>query len=320
MIKNLKLLIIIIICVTFSGLTYALITKEVFRSEVKIIPETIKDSSFNNKLLGQLGNFSDLATLGGNQSVISSDIYSDIIFSHDFLFDLTKSDLYIGSEKINVFDYFNFEDSFSNYRFSELIYIKSNYSIKIYPLELELFFFFLRDKISIEKNDLTRIVKISTTDHNKSVTAQLLSIILKNLEAKLTSFQLNQKNKNLKFLEERTTEAEKEYKKAHNAFAKYSDKNIYIISNVQKAEFERLQEIKNLHFQIYSNLLLQFEQSKIKALEDTMTFIVIEGISEPNIKIHPKRALILIISLFLGFVLGISIVFLKEKKNQILNY
>ncbi|WOC39788.1 GNVR domain-containing protein [Polaribacter sp. HL-MS24] len=80
----------------------------------------------------------------------------------------------------------------------------------------------------------------------------------------------------------------------------------------------QLQSQYNLVFAVYSELAKQLETQRLQVKKDTPIFTVLKPVTIPSEKATPKRALILVVYLFLGFVLSIGYVLVKEPLQNIL--
>jgi uncharacterized protein involved in exopolysaccharide biosynthesis len=74
----------------------------------------------------------------------------------------------------------------------------------------------------------------------------------------------------------------------------------------------RYQADYDLAFDVYSELAKQQETQLIKVKEDTPIFTILEPVSIPINSSKPKRAKTLFIFTFLGFIIGLTLVFSKN--------
>jgi uncharacterized protein involved in exopolysaccharide biosynthesis len=74
----------------------------------------------------------------------------------------------------------------------------------------------------------------------------------------------------------------------------------------------QLQADYDLAFSVYSELAKQLETQQLQVKKDTPLFTVLKPVTIPNEKSAPKRALILVVYLFLGFVLSLGVVLGKK--------
>ena len=80
---------------------------------------------------------------------------------------------------------------------------------------------------------------------------------------------------------------------------------------------QQLQAEYNLAFNVYTELAKQLETKRIKMKEDQPIFTIIEPVSVPNERSKPKRMMIIAIWTFVGLIIGIGNVFLKDFRQQL---
>jgi uncharacterized protein involved in exopolysaccharide biosynthesis len=78
------------------------------------------------------------------------------------------------------------------------------------------------------------------------------------------------------------------------------------------SELQKLESEYQLQQNILVNLASEYNNNKIKLNKDTPIFSVIDEVSVPNEISSPKRSLIVVISIFLGFVVSVSFVLGKD--------
>ena len=78
------------------------------------------------------------------------------------------------------------------------------------------------------------------------------------------------------------------------------------------SQLEKLQSEYTLQQNILMTLASEYNNNKIKLNKDTPIFSVIDEVSVPNLRSAPKRSLIVIIWVFLGFVLAVGYMLVKK--------
>ena len=104
----------------------------------------------------------------------------------------------------------------------------------------------------------------------------------------------------------------KDFKEKQIRLASFQDSNRGLISSLPQTRLSQLQTDFNLAFNIYSELAKQLESQKIKVKEDTPVFTVIEPVSVPLDRSKPKRGIIIAVWSFLGIVIGVGLIFVKD--------
>ncbi len=178
----------------------------------------------------------------------------------------------------------------------------------------------LEENVDLNVNDKDGYIKLSASMPEAVLAAQLAGKAQQLLQKYIIEFKSKKAKEQLRFVEERFKEKEKEFRAAEYALANFQDRNHNVTSAKTRTIERQLQTRYDLAYGVYSNLAKQVEQQKIQVKEDTPIFAIIEPVSVPTEKSKPKRFLILIIWLFLGIVVGVGVVlgreFLKNLKRR----
>ena len=137
------------------------------------------------------------------------------------------------------------------------------------------------------------------------------------LQKYVTRFKVENVQATLDFVEERTEEARTEFERAQSELAAFRDRNQNLISATARIRGERLQNENDLAFSIYSTLMQQREQARIKVKETTPTITVIQPVTVPDGPSAPRKMKILAISLFLGFLCGCLLALVLSSRCRI---
>ena len=319
------------------GLIIAFGSNIEYNSSLKLIP------SSNEGLKASMGGLSSLAGLAGinlnttSDNFINPEIYPQITGSTPFLIEILNREIYFQSIDTTVSTYNYFKNL---YRPSLLSYI-SKYTIRL-PFTIKKLLTPERKTIQL-KNENLSIIRISKEDNkliekfreniitkfdnetgvlsisvfmpDPNAVAEMADLAQKLLQEYLITYKSEKANENLKFIEARYNESRLRYEKIQTELANYTDQNLNVRSAIVQIEQQNIKNEYDLAFDIYKNLANQLEQATIKVKEDSHVLTVIDPPKVPIEKSSPKRLMILIIFVFLGFVFGISrIVF----NNQIL--
>jgi uncharacterized protein involved in exopolysaccharide biosynthesis len=308
-----------------------------YNSSLKLIP------SSNEGLKANMGGLSSLAGLAGislnttSDNFINPEIYPQITGSTPFLIEILNKEIYFEKLDTTVSTYNYYKNL---YRPSLLSYIYK-YTVRL-PFTIKSLFTPEKESVQL-KNDNLSIIRISREDNrliekfreniitkfdnetgvlsisvfmpDRNAVAEMADLTQKLLQEYLIDYKSEKANENLKFIEARYNESRIRYERIQNELANYTDQNQNVRSAIVQIEQQNIKNEYDLAFDIYKNLANQLEQARIKVKEDSHVLTVIDPPKVPIEKSSPKRLMILIIFVFLGFVFGISrIVF----NNQIL--
>ena len=173
------------------------------------------------------------------------------------------------------------------------------------------------NNIKLDLNEKEGYITLSYIMPEAVPAAQMLQSAQKLLQETVTEFKLQKAKEEYDFVQKRCTEAELDFKAKQYAVAQFQDRNRDLFSNLPQTRLQQLQAEYNLAANVYTELAKQLEAKRIKLKEDQPIFTVIEPVSVPNAPSKPKRMMIIAIWTFVGLVIGIGNVFLKDFRKQL---
>ena len=179
----------------------------------------------------------------------------------------------------------------------------------------------LLENLNLSVDQKTGVMDLTVIMQDPNICAQVTDTVIDNLQKYITTYRTNKARKDLAYSQNLYEEAKNAYTKAQNKYANYTDANQNLILHSYKAEQERLQNEMNLAYQTYSQTSQQLQAAKAKVQENTPAFAVIQPAIIPMGASKPKKMIILIGFLFLGFVGACTWIYfedqIKEWKKQI---
>lgn len=172
-------------------------------------------------------------------------------------------------------------------------------------------------RIDLNLNEKEGYITLTCVMPEALPAAQMLQRAQQLLQETVTDFKLQKAKEEYDFVQQRCAEAEKDAKEKQYAVAQFQDRNRDLFSNLPQTRLQQLQAEYNLAFSVYSELAKQLETKRIKLKEDQPIFTIIEPVSVPNERSKPKRVMIVAIWVFVGLVIGIGNVFLKDFRKQL---
>jgi len=325
----------------FIGFFVAILIPNEFTASSTMVPQISDSKSKLSGLSGSLSGLSGLAAMAGinlnttTGSELSPKTYSSIISSAPFQLELMKTPLNFEKfdSQITLYDYYTKikgENLFVKYTIGLPSLIiktlkgekKSKFSSTSNPLYL------LTDKqievqkiignkVSVYVNDADGNVSIICSLPEAYAAAQLVLSTQTILQRYITEFKIEKAKVDQEFIQQRFDEAKKNYQAAQQQLALFRDRNKNMSQAVAKTEEERLYGDYTLVTGVYSDLAKKLEQAKIQVKEETPVFTIIRPVSVPTEKSRPNRPVILVISAFIGLVVGIVWVLGKDFLIQI---
>ena len=176
----------------------------------------------------------------------------------------------------------------------------------------------LKGALSLSINEKEGFITISFTDTNKNIAAQLTQIAQNLLQEKIIEFKNKSSKEMLDFTTKQYSDKKESYELLQDKRAIFVDKNINISSSLFQNKLSRIESELNISESIVQQLASQVEQAKLQVNKDTPVFTTIQPVTIPFEKSAPKRSLIVITFLLLGFVLSIGYVLVEEYVSTIL--
>jgi capsular polysaccharide biosynthesis protein len=335
---NEKILIFkVILCAVVLGIVYALFQPNEFTSSTTFIPQLSSGVKTGGS---SIGGFASLAgiNLGAmkDSSEFPKTLYPQVVESVDFKLDLLSSTINLNGEEIFVKDYFSNQEGSS---FNILSTIKkytiglpslvlgsfnsrdvslSNSEIYSVSLEDKQLFNVISGALSLSINNKEGFITISFTDTDKNVSAQITQIAQNLLQEKIIEFKNQSSNEMLDFAIKQYDENKNFYEKLQDERAIFVDKNINISSSLFQNKLDRIESEVNISESIVQQLASQVELAKLQVNKNTPVFTTIQPVTIPFARSAPKRSLIVIVFGFLGIVISVGYVLVKEPLNEIL--
>jgi uncharacterized membrane protein len=162
----------------------------------------------------------------------------------------------------------------------------------------------LEDQVAIFVNGTDADVTISCSLPEAYAAAQLVQNAQILLQRYITEFKIEKAKTEQEFIQQRYDEAKLTYQAAQHQLASLRDHNKNVSTSIARTEEERLTGEYTLVTGVYTELAKKLEQAKIQVKEDTPVFMIIKPVSVPTEKSRPNRPMILVISAFIGFIVG----------------
>ena len=342
LIKNIWVARKFIIKVTVSffiiGCIVALKSPVKYTSQTTFVPQVSDDQTTSNNKIGSLAS---LAGINLNPTEISSDsylsplLYTNIIDSEEFSLDLlTKELINLNAEKFTIKEYLLSKES--SFNFNPIGFIKK-YTIGLFlnneisEVNSDIFknynfisdedyylLYSFREKFTVELNEKEGFINVLAMDEDAFISSQLVELITKSLQSKIIDIRTNKVKERLEFSKEQYELKQGEFDILQKKLAEFKDSNKSISTARFMAELQKLESEYQLQQNILINLASEYNNNKIKLNKDTPIFSVIDEVSVPNERSEPKRGLLVIIYVFLGFVLSIGFVLGKEPVSNLI--
>lgn len=323
------------------GLFIAVFTQKEYTASTTMVPQ----ASSGVKIGGNLGGLAAMAGINlgssGGESGISPSLYPQIINSIPFQKELLQTPLTIRgqSEPISFVKYYT-----EIYRPGLLGYLKKytiglpgviikaikgksdilsvdtersvsgiedkNQILTIGEKEKELISI-LENQILLSVNEKDGYLSLSASMPEALPSAELTKAAQILLQQYIIKFKVKKSSDQLRFIQERYNEKEKEFKTAQQKLARFQDRNQFVNSAIAQTTLTRLQSEYDLAYGVYAELAKQIETQQIQVKEDTPVFTILKPVSVPIEKTKPNKVKIIMTWIFFGLILGVLKVFSK---------
>ena len=332
-----KFILKVSVLVGLFGIVYALFQPNEFTSTTTFIPQLSSGVKTGGSSLGGLAS---LAGINLGDMVSSSEfppsLYPQVVNGIPFKIDLLSSTINLNGGEILVKDYFSNQGGSSlnilgtikkytiglpslilgSFNSQDVALSKSEiYTVTQEDQEL---FKTVSNALSLSINDKEGFITISFTDNDKNIAAQITQIAQTLLQKKIIEFKNQSSKEMLDFATKQYDEKQTSYEKLQDKRAIFVDKNINISSSLFQNKLSRIESEVNISASIVQQLASQVEQAKLQVNKDTPVFTTIQPVTIPFERSAPKRSQIVIVFGFLGIVVSVGYVLVKEPLKEIL--
>ena len=305
-----KQIIIISFVFVLVGISTALLLPVIYSSSTTFINSQTESSSASG--------LSGVASLVGiNLSGMSSGseipptMYPQIGESVEFK--RTLVDSYIDEkEQIKLGDFL------ANYNSIEKSVTENSNKLFISEFENELFDV-MNDVISISVDQKEGFVTISANMPNSEYAANTCINAREILQKIIIDSRIKSAKQKLEYSEKQLASKRIEFEEIQNKLAYFNDSNINLVTSSVINERDKLEAEFQIINAVMIELSKQVEQRKLQVSEDTPVFSIVKEASMPVKRSSPKRTQVVLIFGFVGIIVSVFYILIKDPFKQILN-
>ena len=267
--------------VTVIAVIVSLLLPEYYRSTATLLPETEKGK------LSALGGISDLAALAGvsvGGEVSLAKLYPTIIKSEAVLQNVIYARYQTRkfNKPVNLVEFWEIEG-------------------KTREQEYEAALKTLRDELEVSLDNRTNVVTISILTREPQLSADIVNNVTKELDRFIRTKRTTNASEQRKWIEDRLVEVKADLEKSENRLKEFREKNRRVADSPQLLlEQERLIREVTINSTIYTELKKQQEIVKIEEIKNIPIINVMDDGRAAARKEKPKRATIVLVSVFLS--------------------
>ncbi|PWN07455.1 Wzz/FepE/Etk N-terminal domain-containing protein [Rhodohalobacter mucosus] len=169
----------------------------------------------------------------------------------------------------------------------------------------------LRERISVSQDEETGLLTTRVKLQDARASAELNRFLIERLKEYVIDYRLEKARQNLEFAQDQLAEAETRFEETQVALAEFQDRNVSLGTARAQIELERLQDEKNLAFNVYSSVAQQVEQARLTLQEQTPIFKEVQAVTVPSENSDPNRPMVLVVFTLLGGILAVGYVFIS---------
>lgn len=327
-----KFILKVTICFMLLGLVMALTMIKEYTAQVVVAPES-SNSSMMGGGLGSLASMIgfDLGSVGGDDALYPL-LYPDIVQSLPFMSSLFDVNVKSQDGTVDT-TYFYYVDKLQKKNWVGLVKSASKKAIKGV---MELFSskkqtgdpavfdpYNLSEKqmrmienlsgvVSIFVDKKTNVITLSFTDQDPLIAATMVDTIMCRLQNQITAYRTKKVVDDCAYIEKLYQKSKADYEKAQETYASYVDRNRNVTQERFLVEKERLEADKDLKNTLYTQWAQQLMLAQAKVQEYTPVFVTLKPAAVPALPSSMRRSMVLILYTFLGGVLAVAYVLLKE--------
>jgi uncharacterized protein involved in exopolysaccharide biosynthesis len=150
---------------------------------------------------------------------------------------------------------------------------------------------------------------INVMMQDPTLAQQLADSITQHLAPFLVTFQMQRTQNNLLFLNSRYRDAEAAYLTSLKTLSDFYSQNAQNLRAMDTIMVKRLRAESDVKLIVYGEVAKQIEEVKIKEMEQTPLYSVLEAATIASQTNSPKTVTVMLVMLFLGLIAGVGAVF-----------
>ena len=323
-----KLILTVTAIFLLIGIFVAMVSPVSYTAGCTVVPQSGENKS------GGLGGVAammgvNLGTSMMSEGTLSPDIYPEIVKSVPFTLEIMQTPIVTeksDGKAITLYEYYTdkqYQDRnllgsikkytlglpgviLGSFRKEEPVQetVAQGDTMTVYSLNIEekSVYNAIQESMQVSTNPKDGYVSIGYRFPEARPAAEVSNQIYRTLEKYVASFKSEKLEDNLQFVEESYETARKDFLQAQSRLAAFQDANRGLVTATARSTETRLQSEFNIAYSVYSELAKQREQARIAVKENQTILTLVNPAVVPNEKSAPRRSIILIGFLFLGFV------------------
>jgi uncharacterized protein involved in exopolysaccharide biosynthesis len=161
------------------------------------------------------------------------------------------------------------------------------------------------------QNPQNGLMEISVTAGDPGLATEMVNSFLTHLSSRVRSLRTRKAQENLQFIEQRFEEAQEQLSEAEQKLADFVDRNQNINTAELRTKRDRLERQVRFKSNLYTELQAQRTQAELDLKRSEPVLTMVERPVPPLEPVAPQWLLIIVLSIIMGTVLGVSTVLIR---------
>lgn len=170
----------------------------------------------------------------------------------------------------------------------------------------------INNRVNCKVDKKTLVITIQVVDQDPLVCATVADSVQERLQHFITDYRTSKARKDLAYQQKLYGEAKRDYDRARQLYAEFTDANQDIILQSVRSKQIDLENEMQLKYNAYNAVSAQLQAAKAKVQEETPAFTPLQSATVPLKPVAPKKTRIVLVALFLAFCCTTAWAFYKD--------
>lgn len=312
------------------GLLIAFCIPKEYVSSASLVPEA---SDGEGNLSGGMGALASMAgiNLGGGVDAIGPDLYPKVVSSNEFVVKLLSAHVTTIDNTLST-DYLTYVRQYMRrpwWGWMKVWFSRLMNKINPQPVftthdptdgginptrmsrEDEKVVEGFKSTVGCVMDEQTGIIEVTFRAQDPLVAKTMVDSITSQLQHFITEYRTGKAKNDLEYYRGLEIETRQAYNRALMAYARYCDSHQGTLLQAYQSEMESLENDMQIAMNAYTQVKQQVQMAEAKVQEKTPAFTIVESASVPNRHASPRKILMTLGWIFLGFVGTAGRIYLK---------
>lgn len=160
----------------------------------------------------------------------------------------------------------------------------------------------INSRVRCDVDKKTLVITIVVVDQDPLVCATVADSVKTRLQRFITDYRTSKVRSDLEYNQKIYVEAKREYDRARQLYASFSDANQDVILQSVRTKLNDLENEMQLKFNAYNAIAVQLQDAKARVQQETPAFTTLQSATVPIKPSAPSRSKIVLVFLFLAFM------------------